>query len=82
MPAKRGVSERAERAILNSAEAYRLVEEARQMRVERDAADATIERLIGALDLAEGYIRAWADRGDEGAVATLRMIVKRRAIRG
>jgi hypothetical protein len=81
-PVEHDVNERAERAILSAAEAYRLVEEARQMRQERDAADATIGRLIKALDLAEGYIRAWAERGDGGAEATLRMIVERRAIRG
>jgi hypothetical protein len=81
---------------LSNAEAYRIFEEAREQReraeqgeaallrvtAERDAADATIDRLIAALDLAEGYIRAWADRGDEGANATLRMITQRRSIRG
>jgi hypothetical protein len=43
------MDERAERAILSHAEAYRLVEEARQMREERDAALAEIDRLATAL---------------------------------
>jgi hypothetical protein len=41
-------NERAERALRTSAEAYRLVEEARQMREERDAARAEV---IGLRDV-------------------------------
>jgi hypothetical protein len=39
------MDERAERAILSHAEAYRLVEEARQMREERDALAAIVREL-------------------------------------
>lgn len=47
-----------------------------QGRAER--AEERVERLLDALDLAEGYIRACANLGDEGAKATLRMIGERR----
>jgi hypothetical protein len=44
-----GIEPSAERALVSSAEAYRLVEEARQMRAARDAAEARIAALRDAL---------------------------------
>lgn len=51
---------RAERAILSHAEAYRLVEEARQMRAERDAALARAERAEGQRDRLVEALRPFA----------------------
>lgn len=47
--------ERAERAILSHAEAYRLVEEVRQMREERDAARAEVVSLTSERDRLLGF---------------------------
>ena len=47
---------RAERAILDRAEAYRLVEEARQMRDERDAAQKRISTLSEVVALLNSMV--------------------------
>jgi hypothetical protein len=54
---------RAERAILSHAEAYRLVEEARAMREERDAALAEVEHLTAERDALAAIVRELAERG-------------------
>jgi hypothetical protein len=56
------VSERAEAALKTNAEAYRLAQEAVDMRTERDAARAALERIATYdVNMAAGYVDEWQE---------------------